>query len=253
MATPTRPKRTRLDALLVARGLAPDLIRARALVMAGLVVVGERRIDKPGAAVSEDVPVRVRGRGHDYVSRGALKLVHGLDHFGVDVRDRVCLDLGASTGGFTQVLLERGARRVYAVDVGHDQLAWPLRQDARVVNLERTHARDLDARRVPEPVERVVADVSFTSLRVVLPPVFPLLAPGAELVVLVKPQFEARADEIAPGGLVHDPVVQARTCAEVEAALKGAGFDVAPAVPCALKGGAGNQEFLLAARLPASP
>ncbi len=245
--------RVRLDALLVARGLAPDLEKARRLVMAGTVIVGEHRLDKPGASVPEDAPVRVRGRGHDYVSRGALKLVHGLDHFGVDVRECVCLDLGASTGGFTQVLLERGARRVYAVDVGHDQLAWALRQDARVVNLERTHARDLSPRLVPEPVERVVADVSFTSLRAVLPPVFPLLAPGAVLVVLVKPQFEARADEIAPGGLVHDAAVQARTCAEVGALLTESGFEIRPAVPCALKGGTGNQEYLLAASRPAVP
>jgi TlyA family rRNA methyltransferase/putative hemolysin len=171
-------RKSRLDALLVARGLAPDLAKARGLIMAGSVVVGEQRVDKPGAPVAEDAPVRVRGKGHDYVSRGALKLVHGLDHFAVPVDGRTCLDLGASTGGFTQVLLERGARRVYAVDVGRDQLAWALRQDARVVSLEQTHARDLTPAIIPEPIDLLVADVSFISLRQALPPVFPLLAAG---------------------------------------------------------------------------
>lgn len=246
-----RPEKTRLDTLLVARGLAPDLSRARALVMAGAVVVGEQRVDKPGAAVPVDAPVRVRGKGHDYVSRGALKLVHGLDHFGVSVEGRICLDLGASTGGFTQVLLERGARRVYAVDVGRDQLAWALRHEARIVSLEQTHARDLTPALIPEPIDLLVADVSFISLRQALPPVFPLLAPGAALVVLVKPQFEAQAGEVEPGGLVRDPAVHARTCAEVAATLAAAGFEVRPAVPCVLLGTTGNQEYLLAARRPA--
>lgn len=243
-------EKTRLDAALVARGLAPDLQRARALIMSGVVVVGERREDKAGLAVADSTPIRVRGKGHDYVSRGALKLVHGLDHFGVSPAGRICLDLGASTGGFTQVLLERGARRVYAVDVGRDQLAWALRQDPRVVSLEQTHARDLNRTLVPEPIECLVADVSFTSLRGVLPPTFPLLAPGAALVVLVKPQFEAAADEVESGGLVRDPAVHARTCAEVAALLAAAGFTVSPSVPCAVQGTTGNQEHLLHARAP---
>lgn len=241
-------RKSRLDALLVARGLAPDLAKARGLIMAGSVVVGEQRVDKPGAPVPDDAAVRVRGKGHDYVSRGALKLVHGLDHFDVPAAGRTCLDLGASTGGFTQVLLERGARRVYAVDVGRDQLAWALRQDPRVVSLEQTHARDLTPAVIPEPIDLLVADVSFISLRQALPPVFPLLAPGADLVVLVKPQFEAQAGEVEEGGLVRDPAVHARTCAEVAAALTAAGFDVRPAIACALRGTTGNQEYLLAAR-----
>jgi 23S rRNA (cytidine1920-2'-O)/16S rRNA (cytidine1409-2'-O)-methyltransferase len=241
-------RKSRLDALLVARGLAPDLAKARGLIMAGSVVVGEQRVDKPGAPVAEDAPVRVRGKGHDYVSRGALKLVHGLDHFAVPVDGRTCLDLGASTGGFTQVLLERGARRVYAVDVGRDQLAWALRQDARVVSLEQTHARDLTPAIIPEPIDLLVADVSFISLRQALPPVFPLLAAGADLVVLVKPQFEAQPGEVEDGGLVRDPAVHARTCAEVAATLEAARFTVRPAIACALRGATGNQEYLLAAR-----
>lgn len=241
-------RKSRLDALLVARGLAPDLAKARGLIMAGSVVVGEQRVDKPGAPVAEDAAVRVRGKGHDYVSRGALKLVHGLDHFEVPAAGRTCLDLGASTGGFTQVLLERGARRVYAVDVGRDQLAWALRQDPRVVSLEQTHARDLTPEVIPEPIDLLVADVSFISLRQALPPVFPLLAPGADLVVLVKPQFEAQPGEVEDGGLVRDPAVHARTCAEVAAALSAAGFGVRPAIACALRGTTGNQEYLLAAR-----
>lgn len=243
-----RPPRRRLDEALVTRGLAPDLPTARALVMAGEVVVGEHRVDKPGAPIADDTPVRVRGKGHGYVSRGALKLVHGLDHFGVAVTGRTALDLGASTGGFTEVLLERGARRVYAVDVGRDQLAWRLRQDPRVVSLEQTHARDLTPALVPEPIELLVADVSFTSLRSVIPQCFPLLAPEVDLVVLVKPQFEARAGEVEPGGLVSDPVVQARCCAEVADFLAAAGFEVRPPVPSAVRGATGNQEFLLHAR-----
>jgi 23S rRNA (cytidine1920-2'-O)/16S rRNA (cytidine1409-2'-O)-methyltransferase len=241
-------RKSRLDALLVARGLAPDLAKARGLIMAGSVVVGEQRVDKPGAPVTENAAVRVRGKGHDYVSRGALKLLHGLDHFAVPVDGRTCLDLGASTGGFTQVLLERGAQRVYAVDVGRDQLAWALRQDARVVSLEQTHARELTPTIIPEPIDLLVADGSFISLRQALPPVFPLLAAGADLVVLVKPQFEAQPGEVEDGGLVRDPEVHARTCAEVAAALTAAGFDVRPAVACALRGTTGNQEYLLAAR-----
>ena len=245
--------RVRLDALLVSRGLAPDLDRAGALVLSGNVVVGESRVDKAGALVATDAPVRVRGRGHAYVSRGALKLLQALDHFGVAVSGRTCLDLGASTGGFTQVLLERGALRVYAVDVGTDQLAWSLRQEQRVVSLERTHARELGPDRVPELIDLLVADVSFISLRQALPPVFPLLAPGADLVVLVKPQFEARAEEVEPGGLVRDAAVHARTCAEVAGALRAAGFVVQPPVACETKGATGNQEYLLAARGPEVP
>ena len=251
MAPPATGK-TRLDTLLVSRGLAPDLTRARALIMSGAVVVCEQRVDKPGTPVAVGAAVRLRGKGHAYVSRGALKLLQGLDHFGVKVDQRVCLDLGASTGGFTQVLLERGARRVYAVDVGRDQLAWALRQEARIVSLEQTHARDLTRTLIPDPIEVLVADVSFISLRQVLPPIYPLLARGADLLVLVKPQFEARSAEIERGGLVRDPGVHARTCAEVADALAAAGFSVASAVACTLRGTTGNQEFLLAARAPRS-
>lgn len=241
-------RRLRLDALLVERGLAPDLERARALCMAGLVVVGEGRVDKPGTSVAPDAAVRVRGRGHAYVSRGALKLLAALERSGVEPAGRVALDLGASTGGFTQVLLERGAARIYAVDVGRDQLAWSLRQEPRVVSLEQTHARDLDAARVPEPISLLVADVSFISLRQVLPPVFPLLAPGADLLLLVKPQFEARASEVPAGGVVTDPAVRARAGAEIADFLNAAGFSTWPLGDCPVPGATGNVELLLHAR-----
>ena len=243
-----REKTQRLDTLLVSRGLAPDLAKARALVMSGVVVVGESRVDKPGAPVAPDAAIRMRGRGHPYVSRGALKLLHGLDLFDVSVACRTALDLGASTGGFTQVLLERGATRVYAVDVGRDQLAWVLRSDARVVGLEQTHARDLTPKLIPEPISLLVADVSFISLRQALPPTFAFLAPGADLILLVKPQFEARADEVPEGGIVTDPAVRVRTGAEIASFLADAGFETWPVLDCPVPGATGNVELLLHAR-----
>jgi 23S rRNA (cytidine1920-2'-O)/16S rRNA (cytidine1409-2'-O)-methyltransferase len=243
-------RRVRADALLVARGLAPDLARARALILAGAVVAGERRVEKAGDALPEDAALRVKGREHPYVSRGGVKLAHALDHFGVEAAGRVALDLGASTGGFTDVLLRRGAKRVYAVDVGYNQLAWSLREDPRVVVLERTHARDLDRARVPEPVELLVSDVSFTSLVRVLPPVLPLLAPGAVAVLLVKPQFEAAADEVEAGGLVTDPAVRARIAASVAGEVAALGFRARGLVESPLPGTHGNVESLLVADWP---
>ncbi len=216
--------------------------------MAGSVVVGEQRVDKPGAPVAEDAPIRVRGKGHDYVSRGALKLVHGLDHFACP-----------STGGpaWTWARAPAGSPRCCSSAARGACTPWTSAAISspgrcgrrRVVSLEQTHARDLTPAIIPEPIDLLVADVSFISLRQALPPVFPLLAPGADLVVLVKPQFEAQAGEVEPGGLVRDPAVHARTCAEVSATLEAAGFNVRPAVPCALlRGTTGNQEYLLAAR-----
>ena len=183
-------KGVRVDALLVERGLAPDLAKARALVMAGAVVAGEHRIDKAGQRVSPGVALRVKGRrSHPYVSRGGIKLAHALDHFAIDPAGWICLDLGASTGGFTDCLLQRGAARIYAVDVGYGQLDFKLRQDDRVVNLERTHARDLDPEHIPERIDLLVADISFNALGRILPPSLDRLRPGASLVLLVKPQF----------------------------------------------------------------
>ena len=207
----------RLDALLVARGLAESRARARALVMAGAVFSGDARLDKPGRQLDESAPLRLRGRGHPWVSRGGVKLAHGLDAFGLSPAGRVCLDVGASTGGFTDVLLARGAARVYAVDVGRGQLAWRLRADPRVVVLERTNARFLDRGHVPEPVGALVCDASFIGLSTVLPAPLALCAPGAWAMALVKPQFEAGRAEVGRGGVVRDPAVRAAVRARVRA------------------------------------
>ncbi len=175
-------------------------------------LLGTRRIDKPGQRLADDSEITVKGRDHPWVSRGGLKLAHGLDHFSVDPAGLVCLDLGASTGGFTDVLLARGAARVYAVDVGHGQLAWRLRQDPRVVVLERTNARDLGPAEVPEPVGLIVCDVSFIGLATALPAALALAAGDAALVALIKPQFEAGRAQVGKGGVVRDPAVHLAVC-----------------------------------------
>lgn len=241
-----RPKRVRIDELLVARGLADDLKSARAQIMAGQVVVGERRAHKAGDRVGPETPLRVKGRhAHGYVSRGGLKLAGALDTFGVAPAGRVCLDLGASTGGFTDCLLQRGAQRIYAVDVGRGLLDWRLQQDARVVNLERTHARDLDAARVPEPVDLLVADISFNALARLLAPAVGLLAPDGQAVLLVKPQFELPAESVGPGGIVTDEAARARAVDAVAAAVEALGLTVRGRAPAAITGAAGNQEWVL--------
>ncbi len=242
--------RVRLDELLVVRGLAPSRARARALIMAGRVRSGGTRLDKPGRLVAADLPLDlVGGEGEEWASRGALKLLAALDAFAIDPCGRVALDIGASTGGFTDVLLRRGATRVYAVDVGRGQLLWRLRTDPRVVVLDEVNARHLDRALVPEPIELVVCDASFISLRLVLPPALGLTAPGAACVALIKPQFEAGREAVGKGGVVRDPAVRARVCAEVEAFLSGRpGWRVLGLVPSPLRGPAGNEEFLIAAR-----
>ncbi|MFO1127679.1 MAG: TlyA family RNA methyltransferase [Rhodospirillales bacterium] len=243
----------RADQLLVERGLAESRTRAQALILAGLVFAGERRIDKPGDQLSADTALVVRGRDHPWVSRGGVKLTHALDHFAIDPRDRVCLDVGASTGGFTDVLLARGAARVYAVDVGAGQLAWKLRQDARVVVLERTNARRLSAEEVPEPVDLITADVSFISLTLALPAAMALAAADARLVALVKPQFEAGRQEVGKGGIVRDPSVHARVCARAAAFFEEAGWPVLGITDSPIAGADGNREFLIAACRPSQP
>ncbi len=246
-----RPKRSRLDALLVARGLAPDLRKAAAMIMAGEVIVGERRIDKAGQPVREDAVLRVRGRvAHGYVSRGGLKLEAALAGYHLDPTGWTCLDLGASTGGFTDCLLQRGAARVYAVDVGYGLLHWRLQQDPRVINLERTHAAALDAETVPEPIDLVVADISFNSLTRLLGPAVALTAPGAALLLLVKPQFEVEASAVEAGGLVTDPVARAAACERVAEAVTALGFEVSrPWIESPVPGArSGNIELLLLAR-----
>lgn len=238
----------RADQALVNRGLADSRARAQALILAGLVFSGETRIDKPGTLVAADAPLSVRGQDHPWVSRGGVKLAHGLDAFGFDPAGRVCLDIGASTGGFTDVLLARGAARVYAVDVGQGQLAWKLRQDPRVRLRERTNARYLDASIVPEPIGALVCDTSFIGLRTLLPAGLGLCAPGAFAVALIKPQFEAGPSRVGKGGVVRDPAVQAEVCETIRAWWAGLpGWSVVGLVESPIRGPEGNREFLIGA------
>ncbi|MBW6530047.1 TlyA family RNA methyltransferase [Sphingomonas sp. RRHST34] len=237
----------RVDQMLVDRGLAESRTRAQALVMAGLVFAGERKVDKPGQALADDVALEVRGRDHPWVSRGGIKLAHGLDHFGWDVTGAVAIDVGSSTGGFTDVLLSRGAARVYAVDSGTNQLAWKLRQDPRVAVHEQTSARLLTAAHVPEPVDLVVCDASFIGLAKVLEVPLGFVGPGGRVLALIKPQFEAGRLEVGKGGVVRDPVVHARVCAEVVAWLEQGGWQVQGVVESPITGPEGNVEFLVGA------
>ena len=235
----------RLDRLLVERGLAPSRERAQRLVMAGEVLVDEHVVSKPGTEVRDDAAIRVRTPPSAYVSRGGEKLAGALDAFGLDVAGRVVVDVGASTGGFTDVCLRRGARRVIAVDVGYGQLAWTLRQDARVTVLERQNARHLTPELVPEPPDLAVIDVSFISLTLVLPAVASVLAPAAEVVAMVKPQFEVGKGEVGKGGVVRDPAKRAEAVARVRAAAEALGFTVAGEADAVIAGPKGNQETFL--------
>lgn len=242
-------RRQRLDVLLVDRGLVESRSKAQALVMAGLVFSGERRLDKPGTALPEDTPLEVRGQDHPFVSRGGLKLDHALDHFALDVAGLSAIDVGASTGGFTDVLLQREAERVHAVDVGHGQLAWKLRTDPRVEVLERTNARYLSAEQIPDPVDLVVCDASFIGLRTVLPAALSLVKPGAHLVALIKPQFEVGKDRVGKGGVVRDPALHEEVCATIRDWLEALGhWQVLGITESPITGPEGNREFLIAAR-----
>ena len=237
----------RADQLLADRGLAESRTRAQALILAGLVYSGDRRIDKAGQPLAPDAPLTVKGRDHPWVSRGGLKLAHGLDHLGWDAAGVTAIDVGASTGGFTDVLLARGAARVYAVDVGHGQLAWTLREDPRVVVMERTNARHLTADHVPDAIDLVVCDASFIALAKVLPAALALARAGARLVALVKPQFEAGRGEVGKGGVVRDAAVHARVCTAVRAWLEASGWTVAGLATSPITGPEGNVEFLIGA------
>ena len=238
----------RLDRVLVARGLAENRTQAQALVLAGKVYSGTQRLDKAGHAVAPNMALEVRGRAHPWVSRGGLKLAHGLDAFAVPVRDRTCLDIGASTGGFTDVLLANGAACVWAVDVGRGQLAWMLRKDARVRVMEGVNARYLTADDVPEPVDLVVCDASFISLSTVLPAPLALTRAGAHLVALIKPQFEAGRERVGKGGVVRDPAVRREVCEAVRAWLQGLdGWTVLGLEESPVRGPQGNIEYLIAA------
>ncbi|HKA38004.1 MAG TPA: TlyA family RNA methyltransferase [Thermoanaerobaculia bacterium] len=237
--------KTRLDLLLVSRGLAPTREKAQAMILSGRVEVEGRRVEKAGTPVDSAAAVQVLGPPHPYVSRGGVKLAAALDAFGLDPRDLVCLDVGASTGGFTDCLLQRGARRVYAVDVGYGQLDAKLRDDPRVVAKERVNARHLSREDVPEPAALAVMDLSFISVRLVLPAVVPLLAPGAAVVVLVKPQFEAGRREVPKGGVVRSDAVQRRVVDEIGRFGSSLGWTALGSIPSPIRGARGNQEFLL--------
>jgi 23S rRNA (cytidine1920-2'-O)/16S rRNA (cytidine1409-2'-O)-methyltransferase len=233
--------------LLVARGLAESRSRAQALIMAGAVFTGEKKITKAGDLLAEDADLEVRGKDHPWVSRGGIKLDHGLTHFGFDVSGAVALDVGSSTGGFTDVLLSRGASRVYAVDVGTNQLAWRLRQDPRVVVHEQTNARILNAGIIPDKIDMVVCDASFISLAKVLPAALELAKPGGKLVALVKPQFEAGREEVGKGGVIRDPDVHSRVCDAAVAWVASQGWRVLGVTESPITGPEGNKEFLLGA------
>jgi len=239
----------RADQLLVELGLAESRTKAQALILAGLVSCGERRIDKPGDQLAPDAELALKARDHPWVSRGGVKLAHALDHFRITVEGSVALDIGASTGGFTDVLLAHGARRVHAVDVGHGQLAWKLRQDPRVVVHERLNARHLTRADIPEPIDLVTSDASFIGLATVLPAPLALAAEHAQLVALVKPQFEAGRAHVGKGGVVRDPEVHREVCERAASWVAAQpGWTVVGIVESPILGPEGNREFLLYAR-----
>ncbi len=239
----------RADQLLVDAGLAESKARAQALILAGLVYLGDRKIEKAGQQVPADAELDVRGRDHPWVSRGGIKLAHALEAFDIDVTGFVAIDVGSSTGGFTDVLLTKGAARVYAVDSGTNQLAWKLRSDDRVIVHEQTSARILTQAHIPEPIDIIVCDASFISLAKVLEKPIGFARPGAHLVALIKPQFEARREEVGKNGVVRDPAVHERVCAEVQDWVVAQGWTVAGLTPSPITGPQGNIEFLLYARL----
>ncbi len=241
--------KTRLDVALVERGLAETRAAAQRLVMAGLVFSGERRLDKAGQAVAGETPLEVRGQPHPYVSRGGLKLERALDFFAIPAEGRIALDVGSSTGGFTDCLLQRGAAKVYAVDVGTNQLAWKLRTDPRVVSMEKTNIRDITRAEIPDPIELIVCDASFIGLRTALPAALALAAPGAHLAALIKPQFEVGKGRVGKGGIVRDPALHDEVRATISAWLaEQPGWTVLGTTDSPIEGAEGNKEFLIGAQ-----
>ena len=240
-------KTLRADQMLVDRGLVESRARGQALILAGLVFSETRKIAKAGQMLPIDAPIELKGRDHPWVSRGGVKLAHGLAHFGWDVTGAVAIDVGSSTGGFTDVLLTGGAARVYAVDSGTNQLAWKLRQDDRVIVMEKTNARHLTPEQIQESIDIVVCDASFIALAKVLDSAIDFVRPGGRLLALVKPQFEAGREEIGKGGVVRDPEVHERVCAAAAAWIAGRGWTVAGIVTSPITGPEGNVEFLLGA------
>lgn len=241
-------KKQRLDTLIVERGLAESREKARALILAGQVTVAGHGAAKAGTMVPVDAEIRVAGPDHPWVSRGGIKLAHALERFAIDATGAVALDIGASTGGFTDVWLQRGARHVIALDVGHSQMHWKIRSDPRVTVMENINARYLAPEDLPDPggpITRVSIDVSFISLRHILPVLPPLIARDSDIVALVKPQFEAGREDVGKGGLVVDPVVHARVIDEVTAAASKVGLKRAGLIESPITGAEGNREFLL--------
>lgn len=249
--TPSRPakaQKRRVDQLLVERGLAESRARAQALVMAGLVFAGETKIDKPGHQLAEGAALDVRGRDHPWVSRGGIKLAHALEHFGLDPAGAVAMDIGSSTGGFTDVLLTHGTDHVFCVDSGTNQLAWKLREDPRVTVLEQLSARLLTRDHIDRPCNWVVCDASFISLAKVLEVPLQLADTPCQLVALIKPQFEVGREEVGKGGVVRDPALHERVCEEVRGWIEGLGWTVQGITTSPITGPQGNVEFLIAAR-----
>lgn len=238
-------KKTRVDILLVEAGFAESRARAQALVMAGQVMIGDKKADKAGQQIASDTPLRLTGRDHPWVSRGGIKLAHALHEFAVDVAGMTAIDVGSSTGGFTDVLLTHGAARVYAVDSGTNQLAWKLRDNARVIVHEQTSARILTAQHIPEPVDMIVCDASFIGLAKVLARPIGFAKAGAALIALIKPQFEAGREEVGKGGVVRDGAVHSRVCDDVRAWLEDNGWRVQGLTTSPITGPHGNVEFLI--------
>jgi 23S rRNA (cytidine1920-2'-O)/16S rRNA (cytidine1409-2'-O)-methyltransferase len=243
----SRPAKKRLDLLLVERGLAESAAKAQGIILAGEVWVDDIRTDKAGASVAADARVAVTSRAQKYASRGGIKLEGALADFAIDPAHRVCLDIGSSTGGFTDCLLQKSASRVYAVDVNVDQLAWKLRQDSRVVRIDR-NARELSPQDIPEPIQLVVIDVSFISAGKILPPASIIAKSGADLLILVKPQFELPREDVGAGGIVDDPALHEKAVEKVRTAALKAGLEVLAVRPSRLPGAEGNQEYFLHAR-----
>jgi 23S rRNA (cytidine1920-2'-O)/16S rRNA (cytidine1409-2'-O)-methyltransferase len=242
-------ERKRVDQILVDRGMVESRARAQALIIAGLVYSGDRRVDKPGTPVPVDCPLTLKGQDHPWVSRGGLKLAHAIETFGLDPAGKTAIDVGASTGGFTDVLLTHGAARVHAVDVGHGQLAWKLRTDPRVVVMERTNARHLTESDIPDPVDMVVCDASFIGLETVLPAALALTRPGAVLAALIKPQFEVGKGRVGKGGVVREPELHQEVCERIESWLNALpGWRVEGVSESPIQGPEGNREFLIVAR-----
>jgi 23S rRNA (cytidine1920-2'-O)/16S rRNA (cytidine1409-2'-O)-methyltransferase len=243
----------RLDLMVVEKGLASSRQRARALIMAGKILVNTQRVDKPGTPVPADADISLKGEDLAYVSRGGLKLEGALKTLNLDVRDRICLDVGASTGGFTDCLLQHGARKVFAVDVGYGQLAWKLRQDNRVVSIERTNIRHMDPGLLPSPVDIATIDASFISLKIVVPAVLRFIKPGGIVLALIKPQFEAGKGNVGKGGVVKDPAMHQHIINELKLFFGQQGLSCGPVVPSPVLGPKGNQEYLILLTLPDSP